>query len=159
MFASPSLNQSKSSRPKVDWWAKCKLSIHFPAPSAQGLYSFENHVVFSFSWCAGAWNSPPPLMTLFSTELNGVLNLLPEWGQERGWCYQAAANLWSLLSGMVIWGRKVGGPPGISNQHQTVYSSKLSPPTHNFWINNSIMECTCPSTRSNSKSVSCSVMH
>lgn len=91
--------------------------------------------------------------SLFSTEHNGVLILLPKWGQERGRCYQAAVNLWSLLSGRVIWGWKVGGPPGVSNQHQAVYSSKLPPPIHSSWINNSIVGCTCPGTRSNSKRV------
>ena len=81
--------------------SECLLSVPCPG-TVQSFYQERMPVcrrleLFSPNW----W------LSVF-TELNGVLNLLPKWGQERGWCYQAAANSGILLSGRLIWGWEGG---------------------------------------------------
>lgn len=100
--------------------------------------------------CVGDWSSAPPTDDSVFTELNGVLNLLPKWGQERGWCYQAAVNSGILLSGRLIWGWE-GGWSTWNRQTAPVSSiaSSLSPPPQIFWWNNSVFDGKSPGTRLN----------
>ena len=141
------------------WRVEHTLSFSLPACCPGGLHwALISECLLSVP-CPGTVEMPvcrrlglstPNWWLSVFTELNGVLNLLPKWGRERGWCYQAAVNSGILLSGRIIWGWQ-GGWNTWNRQTAPVSSvaSSPSPPPQSFWWNNSVLDGKSPGTRLN----------
>lgn len=127
-------------------WAlisECLLSVPCPG-TTQSFYQEQMPVCRRLQL-----SSPNGWLSVFA-ELNGVLNLLPKWGQERGCCYQAAVNSGILLSGRLMWGWE-GGWNTWNRQTAPASSiaSSLSPPPQSSWWNNSVLDGKSPGPRLN----------
>lgn len=131
------------------WWAEPKLSLFPPTLCTWGLgwaLSVRMCTIFSLPLhpkaflpgakpvCRRLELSSPHRWLLIFIELNGVLNLLPEWGKERGWCYQAAANSRILLSGRLIWGWDGGWATWNRQKTPDCLPFKAVPPSPYFLI-------------------------